>query len=157
MFSFPFHGDQRSEPPRRRPAVSETLGGHGGLHVHQEAGRGRAGRHAPGSPSPVTTPRQRLWTWCDARPWFCSDPWRACRSHRARTRQARRTTDGQMFVIKQVLCGNIKQANDALKEAKVLQRLTHSPHTGIVKYEDVFLHEVLRASPYCSARCCGKH
>eukprot|EP00802_Teleaulax_amphioxeia_P021059 Tamp_21385.p1 GENE.Tamp_21385~~Tamp_21385.p1 ORF type:complete len:366 (-),score=94.77 Tamp_21385:51-1109(-) len=54
------------------------------------------------------------------------------------THQARRTTDGQMFVIKQVLCGSIKEANDALKEAKVLQRLAH---TGIVKYEDVFLHE----------------
>ena len=48
-------------------------------------------------------------------------------------------TDGHMVVIKQVLCSNIKEANDALKEAKVLQRLSH---TGVVKYEDVFLHEV---------------
>jgi serine/threonine protein kinase len=43
-----------------------------------------------------------------------------------------------MFVIKQVLCGNIKEANEALKESKVLQRLSH---IGIVKYEDVFLDE----------------
>jgi hypothetical protein len=135
--------------------VSETLGRHGGLQVHQEAGRGRAGRHAPGSPSPATTVAPG-WPVACGRGSFWSDPWRACRSHRARARQARRTTDGQMFVIKQVLCGNIKQANDALKEAKVLQRLTHSPHTGIVKYEDVFLHEVLRASPFLSACCCGK-
>ena len=70
----------------------------------------------------------------------------SCGRADARARQARRTTDGQMFVIKQVLCGSIKEANDALKEAKVLQRLAH---TGIVKYEDVFLHEVLRASSAC--------
>ena len=54
--------------------------------------------------------------------------------------QARRVSDGQTFVIKQVLCASIKEANEALKEAKVLGRLAHA---GVVKYEDVFLDEAL--------------
>ena len=49
-------------------------------------------------------------------------------------------SDGQTFVIKQVLCASIKEANEALKEAKVLGRLAHA---GVVKYEDVFLDEAL--------------
>lgn len=38
----------------------------------------------------------------------------------------------------QIICANIGEANYALKEAKTLQKLVHP---GVVKYEDVFLHE----------------
>jgi serine/threonine protein kinase len=45
----------------------------------------------------------------------------------------------RQVVIKIISCESIKEANEALEEAKVLQRLSHP---GIVKYEDVFLDEV---------------
>lgn len=55
------------------------------------------------------------------------------------THQALRKFDSKTVVIKLISCASIKEANDALKEAKVLQRLSHA---GVVKYEDVFLDEV---------------
>ena len=42
------------------------------------------------------------------------------------------------MVLKQCKCENLKEANAALKEAKVLQRLDH---LSIVRYHDVFLAE----------------
>eukprot|EP00961_Rhodomonas_salina_P013990 187466-Rhodomonas_salina.1 len=46
--------------------------------------------------------------------------------------------DNKNFALKQIVCGNITEANFALQEAKTLNKLEHP---GIVKYEDVFLHE----------------
>ena len=54
------------------------------------------------------------------------------------TLQVQRKVDGLSFVVKQVVCESIVAANQALKEAKTLQRLEH---TNICRYEDVFLDE----------------
>jgi serine/threonine protein kinase len=52
-----------------------------------------------------------------------------------------------VFVLKQCKCENIGEANNALKEAKVLQALSHS---HIVRYNDVFLHEDGRFLVICT-------
>ncbi|KAJ1489664.1 kinase-like domain-containing protein, partial [Baffinella frigidus] len=83
------------------------------------------------------------------------------------TYQVRRKIDGRSLVVKQLMCDGIGPANNALHEAKTLQvglppaqfpasaRATFKPtlthplfgsqklgaHRGVVKYEDVFLHE----------------
>jgi len=59
----------------------------------------------------------------------------------------------ETMVLKQCKCENLKEANSALKEAKVLQRLTH---LSIVRYHDVFLAEkgqyliICTLMEYCS-------
>jgi serine/threonine protein kinase len=55
------------------------------------------------------------------------------------TYKALRNVDRKTVVIKYISCENIKRANAALQEAKVLQRLSHA---NVVKYEDVCLDEV---------------
>ena len=45
--------------------------------------------------------------------------------------------DGGFLALKQVACRNTSEGNDALREAKTLQALTHK---NVVRYHDVFLH-----------------
>mmetsp|Transcript_32502 Transcript_32502/g.73039 ORF Transcript_32502/g.73039 Transcript_32502/m.73039 type:complete len:867 (-) Transcript_32502:41-2641(-) len=54
---------------------------------------------------------------------------------------------GDAMVLKQCKCATIKEANLALKEAKVLQSLNHA---GIVAYYDVFLHQDDKALVICT-------
>ena len=45
--------------------------------------------------------------------------------------------EGSKVVMKQTACENVKAGNEALKEAKILQKMHH---TSVVQYYDVFLH-----------------
>ncbi|EKX54776.1 hypothetical protein GUITHDRAFT_63194, partial [Guillardia theta CCMP2712] len=51
-----------------------------------------------------------------------------------------RKSDNQTFVCKQITCSSIAEGNNALMEAKVLQKINHP---GVIKYEDLFLHETI--------------
>uniref|UniRef100_A0A7S0I3Y1 non-specific serine/threonine protein kinase n=1 Tax=Hanusia phi TaxID=3032 RepID=A0A7S0I3Y1_9CRYP len=51
-----------------------------------------------------------------------------------------RKSDNQKFVCKQITCSSIAEGNNALMEAKVLQKINHP---GVIKYEDLFLHETV--------------
>ena len=55
--------------------------------------------------------------------------------------------NSRAFVLKQCKCENIGEANNALKESKVLQGLQHQ---HIVRYNDVFLHEDGRYLVICT-------
>ena len=46
---------------------------------------------------------------------------------------------GSKLVLKQTACKDIKAGNEALKEAKFLQKMRH---TSVVQYHDVFLHSI---------------
>jgi serine/threonine protein kinase len=46
---------------------------------------------------------------------------------------------GSKLVLKQTSCRHIKAGNEALKEAKFLQRVRHN---SVVQYHDVFLHSI---------------
>ena len=46
---------------------------------------------------------------------------------------------GSKLVLKQTACRDIRAGNEALKEAKFLQKMRH---TSVVQYHDVFLHSV---------------
>ena len=59
----------------------------------------------------------------------------------------KRKGNSRVFVLKQCKCENIAEANNALKESKVLQGLTHE---NIVRYNDVFLHEDGRFLVICT-------
>jgi len=54
------------------------------------------------------------------------------------TMLVQRASGSDTMVLKQCKCENLKEANDALKESKTLQRLKHR---SIVQYNDVFLAE----------------
>jgi serine/threonine protein kinase len=59
----------------------------------------------------------------------------------------KKKSGSHIYVLKQCKCENIGEANNALKEAKVLQALSHG---HIVRYNDVFLHEDGRFLVICT-------